>query len=212
MRPFPAPLVMPWQSDLDVDGATADALPALPGPRHLPAATRRPSTPASPWPRPCASSKPTAATGCRCCPATASRCGAGSPTTASCRPSPTGSAAHPGRAQPRPGGGHGQSGQAGATDAAARLPGPRGHHRPGSPAAGRPLGSMRWPAGSIPVAVLRHRNLREPDPDLTLADGDRVSLLAPLPARSPSAPPRGEEDGSAGPARSQHPARGPAGP
>jgi len=70
---------------------------------------------------------------------------------------------------------------------------------PGSSAAGTALGSVRWPAGVIPVAVLRHRSLREPDPDLTLAVGDRVSLLAPAPADAvgnaratrPSRPDRG---------------------
>lgn len=47
----------------------------------------------------------------------------------------------------------------------------------GSPAAGRRMGSIGWPLGGTPVSVLRHRRLQEPDPDLTLADGDRVSLL-----------------------------------
>jgi chloride channel protein, CIC family len=50
---------------------------------------------------------------------------------------------------------------------------------PGSPAAGQALGTLTWPEGFIPVSVLRHRNLGEPDPGLTLAPGDRVSLLAP---------------------------------
>jgi chloride channel protein, CIC family len=50
---------------------------------------------------------------------------------------------------------------------------------PDSPAAGQALGSVSWPPGSIPVSVLRHRRLSEPDPGLTLAPGDRVSLLAP---------------------------------
>jgi chloride channel protein, CIC family len=80
---------------------------------------------------------------------------------------------------------------------------------PDSPAAGRPLRSIRWPPGSVPVAVVRQRTLRAPDPDLTLAEGDRVSLLASAPASSPSVPPRGEEDGgcSTGPARPPDPAR-----
>jgi CIC family chloride channel protein len=84
---------------------------------------------------------------------------------------------------------------------------------PDSPAVDMPLGSLSWPPGSIPVAILRQRSLREPDPDLTLADGDRVSLLAPVPAGSPSVPPRGEEDGSgsAGPAPSWQWTRGRAG-
>ncbi len=84
---------------------------------------------------------------------------------------------------------------------------------PDSPAVGRPLRSLRWPSGSVPVAILRQRSLREPDPDLTLAEGDRVSLLAPVPAGSPAMAPRGErEEGRrARPARSQHWARGRAG-
>ena len=52
---------------------------------------------------------------------------------------------------------------------------------PDSPAAGRPLGSIPWPAGSIPVSVLRDRSLTDPDPGLTLNAGDRVSLLTPAP-------------------------------
>jgi CIC family chloride channel protein len=51
-----------------------------------------------------------------------------------------------------------------------------------SAAAGRTLGSISLPGGSIPVSVLRDRILREPDPDLALAAGDRVSVLMPLPA------------------------------
>ncbi len=54
----------------------------------------------------------------------------------------------------------------------------------GSPALGRPLGSVNWPSGSIPVSVLRHRRLRDPGPDLELAAGDRVSILVPDPALS----------------------------
>jgi chloride channel protein, CIC family len=46
-------------------------------------------------------------------------------------------------------------------------------------AAGRTLGSISLPAGSVPVSVLRDRILREPDPHLTLAPGDRVSVLTP---------------------------------
>jgi chloride channel protein, CIC family len=48
---------------------------------------------------------------------------------------------------------------------------------PGSPAVGRGLGDVRWPAGSTPVSVLRGRELSPPDPALTLAAGDRVALL-----------------------------------
>jgi chloride channel protein, CIC family len=51
--------------------------------------------------------------------------------------------------------------------------------RPESSAAGQTLGSISLPAGSIPVSVLQGRVLREPDPGLALAAGDRVSLLLP---------------------------------
>jgi chloride channel protein, CIC family len=55
---------------------------------------------------------------------------------------------------------------------------------PGSPAAGARLGNIRWPDGSIPVSVLRHRALQDPDPGVILAAGDRISVLA----RSPRHP------------------------
>lgn len=48
---------------------------------------------------------------------------------------------------------------------------------PRSPAVGRGLGDVRWPAGSAPVSVLRGRELSPPDPALPLAAGDRVALL-----------------------------------
>ncbi|HTJ67150.1 MAG TPA: chloride channel protein [Actinospica sp.] len=47
----------------------------------------------------------------------------------------------------------------------------------GSPAAGRVLGAVEWPAGHIPVSVLHRRVLHEADPGLKLAPGDRVNLL-----------------------------------
>ncbi|MGA8460470.1 MAG: chloride channel protein [Streptosporangiaceae bacterium] len=53
-------------------------------------------------------------------------------------------------------------------------------------AAGRTLGSISLPAGSIPVSVLRDRILREPDPGLILAPGDRVSVLTPAPGAASS--------------------------
>ena len=59
----------------------------------------------------------------------------------------------------------------------------------GSPAAGRKLGDVSWPPGSTPVTVLRGRQLRPPRPDLTLALGDRVSLLTAAPASSPEPDP-----------------------
>jgi hypothetical protein len=57
---------------------------------------------------------------------------------------------------------------------------------PDSAAAGRPLGSVPWPRGSIPVSVLRDRTLTDPDPGLTLNVGDRVSLLTPAPGTATS--------------------------
>jgi chloride channel protein, CIC family len=49
-----------------------------------------------------------------------------------------------------------------------------------SAAVGRKLGGISLPDGGIPVSVLRDRVLREPDPDLALAAGDRVSVLTPV--------------------------------
>ena len=49
--------------------------------------------------------------------------------------------------------------------------------RAGSAAAGRKLGDVTWPPGSVPVSVLRGRQFRPPRPEITLAPGDRVSLL-----------------------------------
>ncbi len=66
----------------------------------------------------------------------------------------------------------------------------RGYHvaeiviTPDSPAAGQKLRDVSWPAASIPVSVLRRGSLRRPHHDLTLAPGDRVSLLIPA-AREP---------------------------
>ena len=44
---------------------------------------------------------------------------------------------------------------------------------------GHKLGTVTWPPGSVPVAVLRHRSLQAPDPGFCLRPGDRISLLAP---------------------------------
>ena len=52
----------------------------------------------------------------------------------------------------------------------------------GSPAAGRKLGDVTWPRASAPVSVLRGYQLRPPRPEITLAAGDRVSLLTGAPA------------------------------
>ena len=63
---------------------------------------------------------------------------------------------------------------------------------PSSPAVGTKLGRVNWPVGSIPVSVLRHRSLQDPEPGLTLAAGDRVSLLALGPES-----PEGSREGAA---------------
>jgi hypothetical protein len=55
-------------------------------------------------------------------------------------------------------------------------------------AAGLTLGSLRWPSGSIPLSLLRHRTLRAPDPGLILAAGDRISVLARTTRPSPPPP------------------------
>jgi len=54
-----------------------------------------------------------------------------------------------------------------------------------SPAAGRELRDVTWPPGSTPVSVRHGRRLRAAGPGVTLAAGDRVSLLAPAPGRPP---------------------------
>ena len=48
---------------------------------------------------------------------------------------------------------------------------------PGSPGAGKAIGSITWPPGFLPVSVLHGSTLHEPHPDLVLAPGDRISLL-----------------------------------
>jgi CIC family chloride channel protein len=63
---------------------------------------------------------------------------------------------------------------------------------PESPAAGRPLGSVSWPHGSTPVALLHERTLQDPDPARTLAVGDRVSLLTPAGGSASSGESHGE--------------------
>ena len=55
---------------------------------------------------------------------------------------------------------------------------------PGSPATGHRLADLTWPPGSTPVTVLRGHRLRPPEPDLTLAAGDRISLLTATPGGS----------------------------
>jgi len=64
-----------------------------------------------------------------------------------------------------------------------------------SPAAGRKLGEVSWPPGSIPVVVLHGGSPRQPHQDMTLAPGDRVSLLIPViqDSRLPDQEPRDAE-------------------
>ncbi len=69
--------------------------------------------------------------------------------------------------------------------------------------AGRKLGELAWPPASTPVSVLRGRSLRPPDPELTLAPGDRVSLLAPAPGASPAQHPDGGHDAQPASGRSR---------
>jgi chloride channel protein, CIC family len=58
-----------------------------------------------------------------------------------------------------------------------------------SPPAGRKLGDVSWPPASIPVSVLRANSLGPADRGITLAAGDRVSLLVPAGRDSPPPPP-----------------------
>jgi CIC family chloride channel protein len=58
----------------------------------------------------------------------------------------------------------------------------------GSPASGKPLRTITWPPGTIPVSVLHHRRLRDPHPDLTPSPGDRIILLAPQAEDQPPEP------------------------
>ena len=53
-----------------------------------------------------------------------------------------------------------------------------------STATGRKLGDLRWPPAGTLVSVLRDRRLRPPDGQITLAAGNRVSLLIPAPQNS----------------------------
>ena len=92
------------------------------------------------------------------------------------------SAAQAGTAQPQPGVGPALPGR---QDDLHRAPTPLGGFKvleiaipAGSPAAGRKLGDITWPPGCVPVSVQDARTLRDPDPGITLAPGDCVSLLA----------------------------------
>ena len=62
----------------------------------------------------------------------------------------------------------------------------------GSPASGQTLGDTTWPPGWIPVTILDNHTLRDPDPGITLAPGDRVNLLAREPRNPHSAHPHGQ--------------------
>ncbi|MGD0377455.1 MAG: chloride channel protein, partial [Streptosporangiaceae bacterium] len=92
------------------------------------------------------------------------------------------SAAQAGFAQPQPAAGPAPAGR---PDDLHRAPTPLGGFTvleiaipAGSPAAGRKLGDITWPPGCVPVSVQDARALRDPDPGITLAIGDHVSLLA----------------------------------
>jgi chloride channel protein, CIC family len=63
-----------------------------------------------------------------------------------------------------------------------------------SPSAGRKLGDVSWPPASIPVSVLRDGSLHPAGQGITLAPGDRVSLLitdTPVPQPDTEPPGRG---------------------
>jgi hypothetical protein len=78
-----------------------------------------------------------------------------------------------------------------------------------SSAAGKTLASIAWPPDCSPVSVLRNRKLRDADPHITLAPGDRVNLLARLLRHPPPQHPHGKPPDShapGGPPASQPPA------
>ena len=52
-------------------------------------------------------------------------------------------------------------------------------------AAGQSLTDLTWPPDSTPVMVLRGHQVHPPQPGLTLAPGDRISLLTPAPGGPP---------------------------
>ena len=92
------------------------------------------------------------------------------------------SAAQAGAAQPQPAAGPALPGR---QDDLHRAPTPLGGFKvleiaipASSPAVGRKLGDITWPPGCVPVSVQDACTLRDPGPGITLAPGDRVSLLA----------------------------------
>ena len=111
-----------------------------------------------------------------------STCRAGSPTRTCCKPSPaTCTPPPPPRKHSTPP--HWPSPArkppSGPADPAARLPDPGDHH-PARIARRRPgTRQHHLAARLIPVTVLDNHTLRDPDPGITLAPGDRVNLLAP---------------------------------
>ena len=104
-------------------------------------------------------------------------------------------AAQAGTTQPQPAG----PGPDGPHDDPGQAPAPLGGYQvleitiaAGSPAAGQALGDTTWPPGWTPVSVLDNHTLRDPDPGITLAPGDRVSLLARTQQTPGPAPPHGK--------------------
>jgi chloride channel protein, CIC family len=53
---------------------------------------------------------------------------------------------------------------------------------PGSPVLGRQLDEIRWPDGSLAVAVIKGREILAARSDVELSAGERVIVLAPLPS------------------------------
>jgi chloride channel protein, CIC family len=63
-----------------------------------------------------------------------------------------------------------------------------------SPAAGHTLRETTWPPGWVPVSLLDNHTLRDADPELTLAPGDRINLLAHAQAEPALSQPGDEAD------------------
>ena len=85
-----------------------------------------------------------------------------------------------------------------AADPAARLPDPGDHHPRQLARRRQALGDTSWPPGWVPVSVLDNHTLRDPDPGITLAAGDRDQ-----PARSPNHATQNPHTPPASPAISQ---------
>jgi CIC family chloride channel protein len=67
-----------------------------------------------------------------------------------------------------------------------------------SPTVGQRLGDIAWPPGWTPVSVLHKRAMREPDSGLTIAPGDRITLLARQPGANTDASTTQASSGRAG--------------